>query len=479
MCPFRTRPESACQDLKVLESMLPTLNTVHFNGLSINVDENKHDHCGGLLMEMFELCKSIPSLLRVKHLEINWQGRELGRICPAIKLVIFILLQKPSTSNLEYLYLKNLKEIMPLYNREDISKGVISLPRLKILKTDMESKLPPGIIEDLVSVSPNLKELQIDLLSAKHLDWLPQQKYHIVRGLEFNIFQRNNEERCYAFALGKPKLQNLCISPPEDFVDEEQLDELNIRKWLETLRLLFENSSPILEFLDVDALTLTILMRLPGIPPAEKLKTLCVLWDFGSAYSPVRARLKNLPFSQVFPNVSHVRVQIVGPSSPPLRPLGMQRYVSSLRDGEEDLGDSTLPKPRKLEVSVLRPEKPAEYFESMIEDVAEVFSNISCLTVDCYDDWDSDDEFEDPQDVLEPLPYHKLWTNWADLEELEIREELYPNSSVNHDAEFCGIHPQEVRELQKKDENFLRAVHIVPIQPSITNLSRKLYNRSH
>ena len=38
------------------------------------------------------------------------------------------------------------------------------------------------------------------------------------------------------------------------------------------------------------------------------------------------------------------------------------------------------------------------------------------------------------------------------------------------DDVFCGLHPEEVEDFKWKDEEFLKAVHIVPIRPSIVHV---------
>ena len=50
--------------------------------------------------------------------------------------------------------------------------------------------------------------------------------------------------------------------------------------------------------------------------------------------------------------------------------------------------------------------------------------------------------------------------------------QVYPERNVDH--RLCGIHPEEAELLKKKDIEYLKRVHIVPVEPSITFLTSKL-----
>ena len=66
--------------------------------------------------------------------------------------------------------------------------------------------------------------------------------------------------------------------------------------------------------------------------------------------------------------------------------------------------------------------------------------------------------------------------NWNDLPSLPVIFDLWPGLQElrivgvenhlmrNYDAHFCGINQEEVKLLREKAEDFLQAVHIVPIR---------------
>ena len=69
-----------------------------------------------------------------------------------------------------------------------------------------------------------------------------------------------------------------------------------------------------------------------------------------------------------------------------------------------------------------------------------------------------------------PIPYQEIWTLWPDLTKLmsDLPHEFGPYDSV-----FCGLHQEEIDELQKYSTEYLQTLQIVPIGPAITNLKSK------
>ena len=62
------------------------------------------------------------------------------------------------------------------------------------------------------------------------------------------------------------------------------------------------------------------------------------------------------------------------------------------------------------------------------------------------------------------------------LKSVETLELVDPRSGDwTVDDLFCGIHPEEVEVLKRKDVQYLKAVHIVPVWPSILHVNSKLF----
>ena len=66
----------------------------------------------------------------------------------------------------------------------------------------------------------------------------------------------------------------------------------------------------------------------------------------------------------------------------------------------------------------------------------------------------------------EYAPCGEVWELWPNLEQLKLSV-TWITVRKNYDAEFCGIHKEEVELLREMDDEFLRTVQIVPIRPSL------------
>ena len=75
----------------------------------------------------------------------------------------------------------------------------------------------------------------------------------------------------------------------------------------------------------------------------------------------------------------------------------------------------------------------------------------------------------------DPLPISQVSECWPDLEELNIHG-AYNFLGRNYDADFCGVHEEEAEMLRTADDDYLKAVHIVPTRPCLLTMqSMKLY----
>ena len=67
--------------------------------------------------------------------------------------------------------------------------------------------------------------------------------------------------------------------------------------------------------------------------------------------------------------------------------------------------------------------------------------------------------------------FKKVWSSWPslELEQLSFPGKMNFPHIGNMDATFCGISWEEAAVLRREDEEYLKAVNIVPIKPAINH----------
>ena len=93
-----------------------------------------------------------------------------------------------------------------------------------------------------------------------------------------------------------------------------------------------------------------------------------------------------------------------------------------------------------------------------------LFPNVTMLNLLMKSDWLNEGYYEPP--------LAQLCGNWPDVEEMKITVAPY-GIEDNYDAEFCGIHMDEVELLRRQDDEYLRHVHIVPSKPCLLTVPSK------
>ena len=98
-----------------------------------------------------------------------------------------------------------------------------------------------------------------------------------------------------------------------------------------------------------------------------------------------------------------------------------------------------------------------------------LFPNISSLQLKCTRQIDSTE--------WTVVPLADIWECWPQLEDLK---KTWRGLSAIHsyDADFCGIHQEEVDMLAWEGREYLQNVHIVPIRPCILTMSSKHFHKS-
>ena len=231
----------------------------------------------------------------------------------------------------------------------------------------------------------------------------------------------------------------------------------SVERFYEILSSALENSHQTLQVVKMDCV-MAMPLSTCCLLPLENVKKLEIEVDyhyFELVHPAVLRLLRNFDFRRVFPNLKHIEFY----KGRGLIQLDIIRRI---------VGGAEMPQPlpnRGLNIEYIRLHECLKDYT--IRFFAEICPNIKKLRA----------SFERGTWA----PYSLIWSYWKELEDLQVfspgvfsvvpyaGEQEPPKKNL--DAEFCGIHPKEVEELLKQDEEFLKAVHIVPVQPAITCLS--------
>lgn len=78
------------------------------------------------------------------------------------------------------------------------------------------------------------------------------------------------------------------------------------------------------------------------------------------------------------------------------------------------------------------------------------------------------------EDPTPAVPYNELWAFWPELTTVHLMEWYHDILARNFDADFLGIHHDEVELLRTLDAEVLEQMQIVPTRPSVLTMRREL-----
>ena len=402
-----------------------------FNGLSITIEEthecNAEDVCGNLL--------DMP----VKYLDFSWQKRPGSKICA---LGSFILRLLATSQSLESLNIMRAPTEV-IFEQVDWPKPQAQLPKLRTLNFENQKSMGREKFEgydranflQLLARAPNLEEVQ----SRCPLDWLqpiPLEKMHIIRNVV--LFEMNGEDIAkigplwQKFLQSEPKLHSLSIRGRciHNSVTKEEFRH--------GLVSVLHSSCDSLRRLKLDCDCMWDVRII-----AEKLPVLRNVTEliFSATYfDPVTSlQFRRWPLARVLPSVIAVSFWSVAFFS-----------VWSFEAENHEVYPWETVTQVKLQCWNL--------CAAHVADLGVMFPNTRIFEA----------ELRDRYDDYYGFPFEQVWSSLSSLERLKVKMAI--SSRENFDAQFCGIYPEEAKLLQGKDQDYLRAVNIVPPFPAINHL---------
>ena len=233
---------------------------------------------------------------------------------------------------------------------------------------------------------------------------------------------RESELKLHALAL-------YGFVPFGNFTEEHYLDGLIsiIRSSSETLRVMEPDYRATLDLK-------TVSNRLPPLSNVKKL----ILNIFTAADVRIAHEFQRRPLASVFPNVTTVMFCWSG------------KVQSFIAEGCQQFPWTTVTK-----VGIKCPAIENLNRDGNFAQFGLLFPNACTL------------EISPESKFFHVLEFQQIWSSWPSLERFRFPGKMKISPSANMDASFCGISWEEAEFLRQKDEEYLEAVHIVPIKPAI------------
>ena len=435
-CCIQLKTPDQCLELMNLSSRLPRMNVIPYNGLIIDVDVKEHFRCvhyPNVDTKYEFLLNYVP----LRYLTVEWAGGgEDMDECPILDVIDKLLLN--NSCILEELKMSDPPRVLRINRSRPLMTGEITFPALKVLQLNEQfGKFDTILVAGMTIAAPNLKEISGLERTYRIRMMVPPNYYCLVKDLWLALGDTETEEHFIrSFAGAQPKLRNIMI---EQFVKD--LSDVS----RQAMKLILESSRDSLENVKVGACALIKLIRY-GMPPLESVKYLELYFD-GVESEAQTGALRSLDFAKYFPSLKSVCIGAErGHQS------DIQNCVCILQQEQNENSTSSTCKmidQLRLQVSPLAG-STFEYFTN-------IFASITSF------EWVISDMLRYPNLVQ---VYCQLWSAWPHLESLKIFHSRLPLEG-NLDWVYCGIDPEEAQELYLQDENFLDAVNVVPIQPSI------------
>ena len=304
--------------------------------------------------------------------------------------------------------------------------------------TSYDTTVPKNILRSIRARSPKLRIIIVG--GTRSLKIFPEELHELLGNLDI-VFENFFAEEClFREIVGRsPNLRELTI-------DESYKHEPDVRETLSNFLLqLIKLCQDSLEEFDLQFDGLHVLPLL-STNPLKNLTNFSVSAREEDSSDQLWYVLASIDSAKMMPKLKEME-------------LGLS-YTGRIREWPPDnrgrFRQCEYTGVRKLTLNLLR-------VTVNMQEIKAVFPHIASLELILHES--------------EDLPCQEFWELWPDLQELEVRG-IECTLSRNFDAEFCGVHKEEAKVLREMDQEYLRAVHIVPIRPSLLTMRSKCCQRN-
>ena len=438
---------------------------IPFNGLKLASFSQSSSNCSQ------EAHKAGPAVaghvgkeLEIKYLEA-FQGSEESDC--SVHHPLCNLLSKDGRSRLRSLQIENVRFFGNILSRGGLDHQFATLENfslgdgesLRASDSDDQSACKEIVVR-LLRLAPNLKEIFAPNVSL--LAIVPEEKFKLLKKLNFRLNRTEHIELLQKIAEHSSGVEELDIYEPPTASQIEAHDYLvNDEPVDQNLRRRFENAlGRLVQTCHKSLRTISIVgtYSLDQIShnPLVKLRTLLVYKRYDGTPSQIWKAISSTDYARISPNLHEMEIIIntlTWSEDEYCFDSGPDTYIDWPE--HEDSGAVThCSSVRKLTLG-------ANVARINLYMIKSLLPNISHLVIRISQTWVTYNELP---------PVFPIWELWPHLEELVITGD-YNYLQRSYDADFCGINKEEVELLMDKDNEFLQAVHIVPIRPCIWTMT--------
>ena len=341
---------------------------------------------------------------------------------------------RKQANQIQYLKVYDLLAMKEILDRND--DQCFKFPGLKELTITLLPRYEEAdkkVLINMVRLSPNLKIILVE--DGDIFDIIPEEHFGLVGNLNLDLELLDRHRKLLErFLQHNAKLRRLTIDlyfPPTFNILQRHIIQLfqSSSESLQELKIDYTSSSNITDLLS--RFRFQNLSKFSCLLHYSRKRTTAILWKFLQLINEIMPKLEEFGLGLVLdrnsgPVISHEGLDFT--------PSKAQKLKLKLSGGSWRLVE-----------------------------IKGAFPHVTSLEMDLYD--------------FGPLPCGEIWEMWPKLEELKISGSQI-TLTRNYDADFCGIHEEEASQLRKMDENYIRAVHLVPIRPSLLTMKRKYLNEN-
>ena len=376
--------------------------------------------------------KNMVDRWKVKYLELLGRGDQAD--CPIHKPILNFI--RHSSSKLRRLKLKYIFQLEILFHLwephfpvlEEVT--IFSAHSTRLLGRQKE------IFTKLLDAAPKLKKIKYAGLKA--IELIPEDKYGLLDAVEMQCPDTvEDDDLLWKIAHLKPALTILRLCPPKN--------SNSLPKFHKLLAQILQSCHHSLESFDADS---GYAMDQLSLLPLPNLTRLYLENQSASSLAGFWKTITSIDYSSMMPRLEEIEIVVTFEDD---RPQGRIQWPEVSHSSPDLI--QVCPTVRKLTLDL-------EVDHINLSLLKLVFPNVTILKFHLnFCDWD-----------LAPLT--EVWELYPNLEELKMKGE-FNKLNCSYDSQFCGIFEEEAEWLRTRDEEYLKAVHIVPIRPSVLTMPSK------